>query len=94
MTDSPFANVPVEEDTRVCASRETAFGDWLVLHQTWTWDGTRAESLIFLADDVAHLDDETLQRMVGASPLARPGGSITVARERDGYTFVNFNFDY
>jgi hypothetical protein len=94
MTDSPFANVPVEEDTRIRASRETTFGDWPVLHQIWTWDGTRAESLIFLADDVAHLDDEALERMVGASPMVKPGSSLTVARERDGYTFVNFNFDY
>jgi len=43
---------------------------------------------------VAHLDDEALERMVGASSLAAPGSAITVARERDGYTFVNFNFEY
>ena len=94
MSDSPFANVPVEEDTRIVSSRETIFGDWPVLYQVWTWEGILAESLIFLAIEVAHLADEALERMVGASPLVKPDSSLTVARERDGYTFVNFNFEH
>ena len=65
-----------------------------MLHQIRTWEGIRAESLLFLADDVAHLDDEALERMVGASPMVKPGSSLTVARERDGYTFVNFKFEH
>lgn len=94
MTDSRFAKIPIDEDTQVIASRASMFGDWPMLHQTWTWDNTQAESLIFLADDVAHLDDEALQRTVRESTLVKLDGRITVARERDGYTFVNFNFEY
>jgi len=73
VSDSPFANVPVEAGTRIVSSRETTFDNWPVLHQAWTWEGILAESLIFLAIEVAHL---------GRPGAGAYGGSVTHGEAR------------
>jgi len=88
---SKFINVPVEDDTTLLVSLESTLGERDVLYQQWYWDGIKAESLIFVGDDVGSLSDEELETEVRSSPLVK-AGSLTISRSKSGYTFVNFNF--
>ena len=89
--NNKFDSVPVEEDTRILRNKETYLGGYDVLHQKWKWEAITAESIIFLDEDVADLEDEDLELMVKGSPFFK-GGQITLKRSELGFTFVNINF--
>lgn len=88
---SKFANVPVEDDTTILFEQEVKLGEIDILYQKWVWDGITAESMIFLAVDVADLDDEALKKEVCMSPLVKDHNSLTISHSDSGYVFVNFN---
>lgn len=88
---SKFDNVPIEEDTAILFSTEATLDDFDVLYQKWYWDGIEAESIIFVADDINNMNDNALKSFVSESPLVEDP-SMTIARDRKGFTFVNFNF--
>ena len=87
-----FANVPLEEDTKVSKNTQLEIKGLPALHQQWTWEGISAESLIFHAKDVGHLDDEGLIKFAGTTGFLLNKSDCTISRDRDGYTLVNFNF--
>jgi hypothetical protein len=87
-----FDSVPVEADTKVLFRHETNLGKFEVLYEKWEWDGITADSIIFIDEDVADLDDKELENMVSESPFFK-GGKTTIKRSESGFTFVNFNFE-
>jgi len=89
---SKFDNVPVEEDTSIIFQTEATFGDHEVLYQKWQWEGITAESIIFVTEEIANIDDETLLNEIKASPLVQEESEITVKKSETGFTFFNFNF--
>lgn len=84
-----FDNVSVEQNTTVLSSIVTKFGDIDCLYQVWVWDGIKGESVIFVADEVKDIPDLELC----STPLIKDVDDVTFSRNRDGYTFVNFNFE-
>ena len=88
-----FKDVPVEHDTTIISQQETKLGEYTVLHQVWFWEGITAESIIFANEDVVDLSDHEIEMKVKTSPFLKPDSSITMKRNRSGFTFVNFNFE-
>ena len=86
-----FKNIPVEEDTHIILSSPMKWGDLDVVYQIWSGEGIKAESIIFLNDDVKDIDDETLKADVNDSPIVKDKGKLTMSRGEE-FTFVNFNF--
>ena len=89
-----FKNIPLEEDTRVLSRKQITFGPYDAIHEKWKWlfEGVSAESIILLEADVAALTDEELTQQLKASSLLAPNSQITIARGKDNFTFLNFNF--
>lgn len=87
-----FHNVPLEEDTILMLENEETLGGYPVLFQLWFWNGIYARSAIFIAEDVADLDEEPIKDMVRDLPLYMEDSEVTFTRNANGYTFVNFNF--
>ena len=88
-----FKDVPVEHDTTIISQQETELGEYTVLHQVWFWEGITAESIIFANEDVVDLSDQEIEMKVKTSSFFKPDSSITMKRNRSGFTFVNFNFE-
>ncbi len=88
-----FQNVPIDEDTRILTRQECRLGDYDVLFEKWSWDGIRATTLVFCEADVAHLDNPELEAFVRASLIVNEGSQLTIKRNKNGFTFVNFNFE-
>jgi hypothetical protein len=88
-----FDSVPVEADTEVKLRKVIQVGDFEALYEIWFWDGITAESLIFLTEDVAGMDEEALTSFVRANAKVSADSSVTIAR-RDEFTWTNFNFAY
>ncbi|MGR8940620.1 MAG: hypothetical protein ACU83V_06980 [Gammaproteobacteria bacterium] len=68
-----FANVPADAETRILFQQEARIGEYDVLYQKWVWEGISAESLIFVNDDIAGLEDDDLEKQVKALPLFKQG---------------------
>ena len=90
--EGTFSTVPVEADTRILGEGETRIRHYDALHQEWFWEGIRAQSLIFVAKDVASLDDVELEALARESSLVRDDSQVTIKRDSGGFTFINFNF--
>ena len=58
----------------------------------WVWDGITAESFIYLSADIATLTDDEVKTLSKSSPMIKENSELTMSRNAEGYTFVNFNF--
>ena len=91
-----FENVREDEDTTIHTSIEATFGEYSVLHQTWSWGGIKAESLIFCTEDIKHLTEDELISDVHSSALTKPDSVVSdiTYKQSEDFTFVSFNFNY
>ncbi|MCX7545990.1 hypothetical protein [Marinicella gelatinilytica] len=87
-----FNDIPNDPDTRILVHFEAMLGDLPVCVQGRAFEGVRAESMIFHAEDVKNLSDEELIAEVKESPLVDPEKGITLSRKNPDFAFVNFNF--
>ncbi len=88
---SKFKDIPRDEDTKILFSSPMKWGELDIVYEKWYWDGINAESVIFLNEDVANLDNEALEADVRSSPLVNDDSQVTIKRV-EKFTFVNFNF--
>ena len=87
-----FSDVPLDEDTTVIFEKRGMLDQYEVLYQAWSWDGIKAESIIFLSEDVFELSDEELKELVKSSPLVEKESKLTTNDRSGKYSFVSFNF--
>jgi hypothetical protein len=67
-------NIPNEKDTRILYQKQSKLGRYDFHYEIWSWDGYRAESLIFFPNDgVAALTDQEIEKLVLASGLIKGG---------------------
>jgi hypothetical protein len=90
--NAKFKDVPVEEDTRVLRREVVTVGGREVLHEIWTWDGVRGETIVFVSKEVGGLRDTELEAIVRQSNMVELGSQITIKRSDSGFTFASFNF--
>ena len=87
-----FENLIVETDTQIIFRHRMEVDGITCLHEKWSFDGLLGESLIFHASEVQGHADEDLESLVKGTGLYQPGSAITIKRDAEGYTFLNFNF--
>ena len=92
MMSDKFDAVPIEVDTQILFQLNAKLDDYDVLYQMWVWDGITAESFIFLSTDIATLTDDEVKALSKSSPMIKEDSELTMSRNAEGYTFVNFNF--
>jgi hypothetical protein len=86
-----FKNIPIDEGIKILMSSPTKWGELDIVYQKWNWEGIRAESIIFLSEDVKEMDDEALEADMRDGPIVWEDSQVTIKRG-DEFTFVNFNF--
>lgn len=87
-----FDNIP-RDDGAILFRTENKFGELDCVFETWIWDGIQANSIIFHKNNVSHLSDEELEKMIKESLIFKKDNSVTISRKNEKYTFVNFNFE-
>ena len=65
-----------------------------ILYQIWVQDNIKCESLVFDENDVAHLSDDEILDRVSSCDLCAYKDDLTLMRNCEGYTIVNFDFDF
>lgn len=90
---SKFADVPLDEDTRIKSQRQISINGIDALHQRWVWDGIAGESLIFSTADVAAATDQQIIEMARDAGLVTMDAASTIKRSESGYVFLNFGFE-
>jgi hypothetical protein len=84
-------NRPVEPDTRILAMRFVRIAGIPVLLESWSSDGVRGKSAVFLSRYVGTMSDDALQTFLEEHGEAGLGGA-TVSRSPE-FVFVNFGFE-
>lgn len=87
-----FKNLQVENNTTILFELMHQIGKFEVLYQIWQQGTYMADSIIFSNEDVDGLAEEEIIDMVKNDAVFKAGSSVTFARTKSGYTFVNFNF--
>ncbi|WKU20119.1 hypothetical protein [Advenella alkanexedens] len=87
-----FANIPLDSDTTILEEKPITLEGLEAFYQKWRWDGITAESVIFASADINHLDDSELELLITRSNRFAFSSSMTVKRNPENYTFINFNF--
>ena len=90
--DPRFNSVPQDEDTKLLKQHPARLGDYPACYQKWRWDDVIDESLIVVAEDVAHLSEPQLLELLRASPLLKHGSQVTCKKDDQGFVFLNFNY--
>jgi hypothetical protein len=93
-----FKDVPVEDTTHVLAKGMDKLGEYSVRVERWfdTEYEVEGKTLVFKADEVAHLSDTelfALCRSHAVCPDDEQDDDFTVTRNSKGFTFVNFGMD-
>lgn len=86
-----FDDLTLEADTKLLSRGKVKLKDIELVHENWEWDGVYGDSAIFYTDDVKHMSDEELKKLV--SPLLKEPGSAVTIKRKEKYTFTNFNFE-
>jgi len=87
-----FDAIKNDEGTVVLARTEGKLNGLDVLHEAWAWEKIRAESFVFLEEDVREMSDEAVLCMVKSSPAVEKDSKTTLNRSESGFVFVSFNF--
>jgi hypothetical protein len=86
-----FANRKIDEDTRILSSEYLKSGDYDLLIEKWFFEGIKAKSLIFISQQVQHLDNSEVENLA-RDILQLPEGERTTLKRGDEFTFFNFDF--
>jgi len=62
------------------------------LVESFRLGGFYMDSVVFVSSDIADKDDEAIEALVRASGRVKDDSSMTINRNFEAYTFVNFNF--
>jgi hypothetical protein len=92
--DSEFRNVSLEDDTKIHSLNMKTIGGFRCRYERWSWEGTQAESLIFLVKDVAHLSDDELVAIIIADPKSLMLTDVYTLKRIEESGFVFFNYDF
>jgi hypothetical protein len=88
-----FKEVPVEEETKILKRRNISISGYEVLYEKWKWDGIKAESVIFIEEEVENLrDNELIEFVKNSQEIINEEHEITI-KHSSGFVFVNFNFE-
>ena len=85
-----FEDRPVEADTKILLTQTEQFDELYVLLEMWTWDGITAQSAVLYEDQLKNYSDADLIDKL--NDHIEIGEKYTVVRSKDGFAFVNYNF--
>lgn len=86
-----FVNIPVEADTKIKKQKLIYLAPYWAKFERWVFEGIIGHSLVFLEREVGELSDEDLVKIVADAGFNTT--DTTVVRQRNGYAFVNFDFE-
>lgn len=84
-----FKSVPVEKDTKVLSRKIIKLGDLDAQLEKWSWEGIKAQSVIFSEADIVGQSDEALITLIKAQLDLSDDVDITISRDRNGFAFFN-----
>lgn len=92
-SNSKFASLPQDADTRIKSQRHINMAGIDALHQVWTWDGVKGESLIFAAADLSEATDRQIVDMAQSAGFVTNDPDFDIKRSESGFVFLNFGFE-
>jgi len=66
-----FDDVPVDKDARILFRHPAKLGKYDILYEMWSWEGIKAESVIFATVEFLEMRDKELEQEMRQSPLVK-----------------------
>ena len=83
-----FKDIPIDSETTIVFSIPGFLNNYEVIYKSWIWEHISGQSVIFYKEDISHLSDDELKKMVDDK---NEFASITISRKTEKYVFVNYN---
>ncbi|MCC6933022.1 MAG: hypothetical protein IT292_07185 [Deltaproteobacteria bacterium] len=78
-----FANIQIDEDTKIYSRNLVTVANWQALLERWSWEGISGSSLIFATNDIKHLsDDQIIELVVSSGFCLNPKGPEKTPEEQ------------
>ncbi len=87
--ESKFDQIPEDPETKTLLRKQDKIRDYDVLFEFWAWDGISAVSTIFCKEDIGHLSDEEIIKIIQKE---RKTDTVTISRKNKKYLFANYGF--
>lgn len=84
-----FQNVPIDKETTIIYHEYIKIGEYNARIERWSWDGIQASSLIFLKEEVIHLTNSELTRLI-----RQETGIVEEFAFKDSGEFLFFSYGY
>lgn len=85
-----FKDVPIDEQTTILFSQETKVGEIDALFEIWIYERVvKAQSLIFRKDEIQHLHNEDLIKMITEEMNYF---DVKISEVNEDYVFANFGY--
>lgn len=88
-----FENLPVEFDTKVISREQIKILNYDAMHEIWSWDGIKGESIIFVTEEINELSENGIIDLVKSAFQIEDISQVTISQGKSDYTFVNLNFE-
>jgi len=89
-----FKGINIEPDTTINSFQFLKIDDVDCRHEKWSWEGVKAESLIFCTKELKSTQESYLRTLV-AKYLKEDNVDLMQITHKisDDYTYINFNFN-
>ncbi len=88
-----FDKLPVEQDTNVISRKRIKILNYDAVHEIWSWDGIKGESIIFVTEEINELSENEIIDLVKSAFQVEDISQVTISQGKSDFTFVNLNFE-
>ena len=89
-----FNGINIEPDTTINSFQFLKIDDVDCRHEKWSWEGVKAESLIFCTNELKSTQESYLRTLVAKYLKEDNVDSLQITHKiSDNYTYINFNFN-
>jgi len=92
MSKELFKDLELDEETEVLTEDYFEIDGLHVKHEYWRWDGVKAHTFVFLADESSHLDIDAIKSIIRTS-FKKIETSTYTTKNQGKYKLLNCDFE-
>ena len=92
MNKDKFNDLLLDEDTEVLTEEYHEIDGLNIKHEYWRWDGVKAHTFVFLADETSHLNVDAIKELISSNFKTLNTSTYTTKRQGK-YKLFNCDFE-
>lgn len=92
MNKELFKDLELDEDTEILTEEYVQIDGLNIKHEYWRWDGVKAHTFVFIAEETSHLNIENIQKII-SSNFKDLNTSTYTTKAQGKYKLINCDFE-